>query len=271
MTGDPNGDEPSIAPALLAWYDIHGRHDLPWQQPRTPYRVWLAEIMLQQTQVRTVIPYYQRFLATFPDLPSLAAASVDAVLAHWAGLGYYSRGRNLHQTAQLCVERHEGDLPADFDALLALPGIGRSTAGAILAQAHNRPVAILDGNVRRVLGRYFAIEGWPGESTIERRYWAIAQAQTPMLRAADYTQAIMDLGATVCSRSKPACERCPLAAGCLALAQGSTARLPTAKPRKARPLRQLSMLWLRRRHRPHAAGTATTERHLGRLVVIAGN
>ncbi len=243
MTGET--DKVLIAPALLAWYDVHGRHDLPWQQPRMPYRVWLAEIMLQQTQVRTVIPYYQRFLAAFPDLPSLAAASVDEVLALWAGLGYYSRGRNLHRAAQLCGERHQGDLPADFDALLALPGIGRSTAGAILAQAYNRPVAILDGNVRRVLGRCFAIEGWPGESAVERRYWTIAQAQTPTQRAADYTQAIMDLGATVCTRGKPACERCPLATGCLARAQGSIASLPTAKPRKTRPLRQLSMLWLR--------------------------
>jgi A/G-specific adenine glycosylase len=237
-------DEAPIAPALLAWFDQHGRHDLPWQHPRTPYRVWLAEIMLQQTQVATVIPYSRRFLAAFPDLASLAAASQDDVLALWAGLGYYSRGRNLHRAAQLCVSRHGGALPADFEALLALPGIGRSTAGAILAQAFGQPVAILDGNVKRVLSRRYAVEGWPGEAAIERRLWALAQAQTPPRRSADYTQAIMDLGASVCRRNKPDCLRCPLQGQCQALALGLVERLPAGKPRPVRPERRLSMLWL---------------------------
>lgn len=236
--------ESAIAPALLDWFDRNGRHDLPWQHPRTPYRVWLAEIMLQQTQVGTVIPYYQRFLAAFPDLASLAAASEDAVLALWSGLGYYSRGRNLLRAAQRCMAWHGGELPADFEALLALPGIGRSTAGAILAQAFGRPAAILDGNVKRVLSRYFAIEGWPGEAAVERRLWGLAQAQTPKQRCADYTQAIMDLGASVCRRRKPTCAACPLAAQCRARALGLVDRLPTGKPRAVRPEQRLSMLWL---------------------------
>ena len=232
-----------IAPRLLAWFDVHGRHDLPWQHPRTPYRVWLAEIMLQQTQVQTVLPYYRRFLDSFPDLPSLAAASEDQVLAHWAGLGYYSRGRNLHKAAQICLAQHGGDLPDDFEALLALPGIGRSTAGAILAQAHGQPIAILDGNVKRVLARHHGIHGWPGETAVHQRLWRIAEAETPTQRVADYTQAIMDLGATVCRR-KPDCERCPLSDNCVALATGQTTTLPTARPRRERPTRRLSVLWL---------------------------
>lgn len=233
---------------LLHWFDDHGRHDLPWQHPRSPYRVWLSEIMLQQTQVATVIPYFQRFLQHFPTLPDLAAASNDAVMAQWAGLGYYARARNLHAAAKRCVELHDGDLPRDFDALHALPGIGRSTAGAILSQAWNDPFAILDGNVKRVLSRYHGIDGFPGLPAIEKQLWSIAEAhvsQVPAGRMADYTQAQMDLGATVCSRAKPACVICPLQDACVARREGRTAELPTPKPSRTLPEREAVALLLR--------------------------
>ncbi|WP_401730822.1 A/G-specific adenine glycosylase [Stenotrophomonas muris] len=233
---------------LLHWFDDHGRHDLPWQHPRSPYRVWLSEIMLQQTQVATVIPYFQRFLQHFPTLPDLAAASNDAVMAQWAGLGYYARARNLHAAAKRCVELHDGDLPRDFDALHALPGIGRSTAGAILSQAWNDPFAILDGNVKRVLSRYHGIDGFPGLPAIEKQLWSIAEAhvaQVPAGRMADYTQAQMDLGATVCSRAKPACVICPLQYACVARREGRTAELPTPKPSRTLPEREAVALLLR--------------------------
>ena len=239
-----------IAPALLAWFDRHGRHDLPWQQAgadggRDAYRVWLSEIMLQQTQVATVIPYFERFLATLPTLPDLAAADEDTVLALWAGLGYYRRARFLHRAAQQCVQLHAGALPRDFDALAALPGIGRSTAGAILAQAHGLRHAILDGNVKRVLARYHGIHGHPGQGAVEKQLWTHAETHTPSQRVADYTQAIMDLGATVCTRANPRCDACPLAAGCIARRDGLTAILPSPKPRKALPERRTVMLVLR--------------------------
>lgn len=240
--------EDGFVARLLHWFDDHGRHDLPWQHPRSPYRVWLSEIMLQQTQVATVIPYFQRFLQHFPTLPDLAAASNDAVMAQWAGLGYYARARNLHAAAKRCVELHDGDLPRDFDALHALPGIGRSTAGAILSQAWNDPFAILDGNVKRVLSRYHGVEGFPGLPAIEKQMWAIAEAhvaQAPAGRMADYTQAQMDLGATVCSRAKPACVICPLQDACLARREGRTAELPTPKPSKTLPEREAVALLLR--------------------------
>ncbi len=233
---------------LLHWFDDHGRHDLPWQHPRSPYRVWLSEIMLQQTQVTTVIPYFLRFLQHFPTLPDLAAASNDAVMAQWAGLGYYARARNLHASAKRCVELHGGDLPRDFDALHALPGIGRSTAGAILSQAWNDPFAILDGNVKRVLSRYHGIDGFPGLPVIEKQLWAIAEAhvaKVPAGRMADYTQAQMDLGASVCSRAKPACVICPLQDTCVARREGRTAELPTPKPSKTLPEREAVALLLR--------------------------
>ncbi|MBA0327475.1 A/G-specific adenine glycosylase [Stenotrophomonas maltophilia] len=233
---------------LLHWFDDHGRHDLPWQHPRSPYRVWLSEIMLQQTQVTTVIPYFLRFLQHFPTLPDLAAASNDAVMAQWAGLGYYARARNLHAAAKRCVELHGGDLPRDFDALHALPGIGRSTAGAILSQAWNDPFAILDGNVKRVLSRYHGIDGFPGLPVIEKQLWAIAEAhvaKVPAGRMADYTQAQMDLGASVCSRAKPACVICPLQDTCVARREGRTAELPTPKPSKTLPEREAVALLLR--------------------------
>ncbi|MBL8298170.1 MAG: A/G-specific adenine glycosylase [Rhodanobacteraceae bacterium] len=237
--------DPGFAPALLAWYDTHGRKQLPWQTPRTPYRVWLSEIMLQQTQVATVIGYFQRFVDALPELPTLAAAPLDQVLALWSGLGYYSRARNLHKTAQLCVAQHSGDLPSDFAALAALPGIGRSTAAAILAQAWGQPHAILDGNVKRVLSRYHGVDGWPGSSATARQLWRHAEDNTPTLRVADYTQAIMDLGATVCARSRPRCGACPLAADCIALRDNRTAELPARKSGKASPTRSTCMLILR--------------------------
>ena len=230
---------------LLAWFDRHGRKDLPWQHPRTPYRVWLSEVMLQQTQVRTVIAYFERFVEALPTLDALADAPLDRVLALWSGLGYYSRARNLHRAARICLERHDGELPRDFDALAALPGIGRSTAGAILAQAFGLRHPILDGNVRRVLARWHGVRGWPGESAVQRALWLHADAHTPGERVADYTQAIMDLGATVCVRSRPQCAACPVAWGCVALRDGVTAELPTPKPSRALPTRETTMLIVR--------------------------
>ncbi|MFC4764372.1 A/G-specific adenine glycosylase [Dyella koreensis] len=235
----------AFATDLLAWFDRHGRHDLPWQHPRDAYRVWLSEVMLQQTQVTTVIPYFLRFVGTLPTLRDLAAADEDTVLALWSGLGYYRRARFLHRAAQICVEQHQGELPRDFDALAALPGIGRSTAGAILAQAHGLRFPILDGNVKRVLTRYHGIHGHPGQSAVEKVLWQHADAHTPDERVADYTQAIMDLGATLCVRSRPLCSGCPLAAGCVAHRDGLTAQLPSAKPSKAIPTRSTVMLVLR--------------------------
>ncbi len=232
---------------LLDWFDQHGRHDLPWQHPRTPYRVWLSEIMLQQTQVATVIPYFLRFVERFPTLPALAAASTDDVMAHWAGLGYYARARNLHAAAKACVAGHGGDLPRDFGALHALPGIGRSTAGAILAQAWNDCLPILDGNVKRVLTRFHGIAGWPGLPVIEKPLWAMAEEHVrhvPGGRMADFTQAQMDFGATLCTRAKPACAVCPLQDDCVARRDGLTDALPTAKPSKVLPEREAVALWL---------------------------
>jgi len=234
-----------FAAALLAWFDEHGRKDLPWQHPRDAYRVWLSEVMLQQTQVVTVIPYFQRFVATLPTLRDLAAADEDTVLALWSGLGYYRRARFLQRAAQICVEKHNGELPRDFDALADLPGIGRSTAGAILAQAYGLRFPILDGNVKRVLTRYLGIHGHPGQSAVEKVLWQHADAFTPAQRTADYTQAIMDLGATLCVRSKPLCESCPLNADCVARRDNLTAQLPSAKPSKAVPTRDTVMLILR--------------------------
>ena len=238
-------DTARYAPALLEWFDVSGRHDLPWQHPRTPYRVWLSEIMLQQTQVRVVIPYFERFVAALPDLRALAAASEDEVMALWSGLGYYARARNLHAAAKRCVELHDGELPRDIDLLIALPGIGRSTAGAILSQAWGDPHAILDGNVKRVLARVFGIEGWPGTPANEKTLWAIAVSLLPAERLADYTQAQMDFGATLCTRHDPACILCPLQHDCVALRDGRVAELPTSKPGKPLPERKAVMLLIR--------------------------
>ncbi|WP_448505688.1 A/G-specific adenine glycosylase [Immundisolibacter sp.] len=237
---------PDFATRLLAWHTRAGRRDLPWQRLRTPYRVWLSEIMLQQTQVQTVIPYFERFTTRFADLPSLAAAPLDEVLHLWTGLGYYARARNLHRAAQQVCREHGGELPINLEALTALPGIGRSTAAAILAQAHGQRQPILDGNVKRVLCRHQAVPGWPGETAVQKRLWQIADALTPAGKAADYTQAIMDLGALVCTRTRPRCTDCPVSADCLARAAGSVADYPQPRPRRAMPQRQTCLLLLRR-------------------------
>jgi len=232
----------SFANRLLSWWQTHGRHDLPWQKNRTAYRVWVAEIMLQQTQVATVVPYFERFMSAFPDLESLANADIDDVLALWSGLGYYARARNLHAAAARCRDEHDGRLPDDAEALEALPGIGRSTANAIVAQAFDRRALILDGNVKRVLARHAGIEGWPGTSAVLRRLWAEAQARTPRDRAADYTQAIMDLGATVCTPRRPDCGHCPVNRDCHALSHDRIDSLPTPRPKRSRPCRDTTML-----------------------------
>ena len=227
----------TFAARLLDWFDRSGRHDLPWQHPRAPYRVWLAEIMLQQTQVKTAMPYFERFVGAFPTLPDLAAATMDQVLAQWSGLGYYARARNLHAAAQVCVERHGGELPRDFDALVALPGIGRSTAAAILSQAWGERFAILDGNVKRVLARYHGVSGWPNLPAVQKQLWALADAHLPPTRMADYTQAQMDFGATLCTRRNPACMVCVLQDRCIALREGRVEELPTSRPGKPLPER----------------------------------
>ena len=233
-----------FAQQLLSWFDDHGRHNLPWQDNRNAYRVWVSEIMLQQTQVATVIPYFERFMARFPQLSDLAAAPVDDVLALWTGLGYYSRARNLHKCAQVVTEQYQGDFPVDTQTLAQLPGIGPSTAAAIVSQAYNKPAAILDGNVKRVLTRIYAIEGWPGQKVIEQQLWELAKQLTPQQRNADYTQAIMDLGATICRRNKPLCVACPMQNNCQALAQDKVSELPTRKPKKDLPERQVWTLLL---------------------------
>ena len=235
----------SIAPALLAWWDAHGRKDLPWQEDPTPYRVWVSEVMLQQTQVATVERYYGRFMAAFPTVRALAAAPADAVLHAWSGLGYYSRARNLHRAAQRVCEAHGGELPADIDALLALPGIGRSTAGAILALAAGQRQPILDGNVKRVLVRLHRIEEPPVTPAVLARLWALADSHTPAGRPGAYTQAIMDLGATVCTRRRPACGYCPLGALCVAHRDGIAERLPAPRPRRLRPRRASVVMLVR--------------------------
>lgn len=231
--------------AVLAWFAEHGRKDLPWQKNVTPYRVWISEIMLQQTQVATVIPYFKRFMQHFPTLKSLANAKLDAVLHLWTGLGYYARARNLHKAAQCIVQKHAGRFPSTLDDLTALPGIGRSTAGAILAFAKQQRAAILDGNVKRVLARHHAIAGWPGHSKTLERLWAIAEHYTPTYDIAAYTQAMMDLGAMICTRTRPQCKACPLQHSCQAYAEGNPADYPGRKPKKALPTREAQLLVLR--------------------------
>jgi A/G-specific adenine glycosylase len=227
---------------ILTWFDQYGRKDLPWQKPITPYQVWVSEVMLQQTQVSTVIPYFNRFMQRFPDIESLANAPLDDVLQHWAGLGYYARGRNLHKAAGLIVA--QGKFPQTLEGLTALPGIGLSTAGAILSIAFQQSAPILDGNVRRVLARFGGIEGWTGEAKINQQLWDISRFYTPQQRVADYTQAMMDLGATLCTRSKPLCLACPVAQFCVAKRDGKTALLPTPKPSKKTPVKTIVFLLL---------------------------
>ena len=235
-----------IAPQLLAWWDKHGRRHLPWQKDRTAYRIWVSEIMLQQTRVETVMPYFERFTASFPDVQALAAADDDDVMAIWSGLGYYTRAHNLLKAARIVVAQHGGDVPHDFDSLVALPGIGRSTAGAILALAHGKRRAILDGNARRVLARVHAVEGWPGKAAVSRALWNLAETNTPSERVRDYTQAIMDLGATVCLRRKPRCDACPLDEFCRTRKHDLTDEIPASKPQANRPLKRRSMLVIQR-------------------------
>jgi len=229
---------------LLAWFEQYGRKDLPWQENPTAYRVWVSEIMLQQTQVNTVIPYYQRFMQAFPNVHSLATASLDQVLQLWTGLGYYARARNLHRSAQHIVQDFAGMLPQDLEALQNLPGIGRSTAGAILSLAYGQRQAILDGNVKRVLCRYQAIEGWPGKTEISKRLWTLAETLTPHNQVAEYTQAIMDLGATLCTRSRPTCALCPQQDFCQAHQAQQETHYPTPRPRKTLPEKHTYMLML---------------------------
>lgn len=225
----------NFADTLLEWFDTHGRKDLPWQENKTAYRVWVSEIMLQQTQVATVIDYYQRFMSSFPNVESLATADEDEVLEHWSGLGYYARARNLHKTAKQVVTEHKGVFPTSVDDLQTLPGIGRSTAGAITSIANGTQAAILDGNVKRVLTRLVGIEIWPGERATESRLWQISEQLTPAHRVGDYTQAIMDLGATLCTRSKPQCERCPFTTSCVAHQEQKQDQIPASKPKKQKP------------------------------------
>lgn len=226
-----------FADRLLAWFDEHGRRDLPWQQEINAYRVWVSEIMLQQTQVKTVIPYYERFMQRFPTVDELAHAEIDDVLHHWTGLGYYARGRNLHKAARVIVDEHNGRLPGSVEALAALPGIGLSTAGAIASIAGGVRAPILDGNVKRVLARFHAVPGYPGATAVAKTLWALADEHTPTERVADYTQAIMDLGATRCTRSRPDCDNCPVADRCQALAAGEVEAYPGKKPKKEKPVR----------------------------------
>ena len=234
----------SFSRKLLQWYMQHGRKDLPWQLNRSSYGVWVSEIMLQQTQVKTVIPYYQKFIQRFADVQALANAQQDDVLHHWSGLGYYARARNLHKAAQQIRDQHAGKFPDNFEEVLALPGVGRSTAGAILAQAQGQPHAILDGNVKRVLARYHAVHGWTGQTKTQQQLWAYAEQHTPKKQLADYTQAIMDLGATLCKRRQPVCQQCPLMQTCEAYATDQVDLLPTPKPKKKLPVKTVRMLLL---------------------------
>ena len=240
---------------VLNWFELSGRKDLPWQRDIGPYRVWVSEIMLQQTQVKTVIPYFDRFMQRFPTVDLLAAAAPDEVLHLWTGLGYYARARNLHRTAVLVCEEFNGQFPQTVDALSALPGIGKSTAGAIVSIAYGHHAVILDGNVKRVLARHSAVSGWPGKTTVHNSLWDIARLHTPNNHSADYSQAMMDLGATLCTRSAPACERCPVSADCQAYALGKPLSFPGKKPPKIMPVKTTSFLMIR-----DAAGDIWLER-----------
>ncbi|MCM2328671.1 MAG: A/G-specific adenine glycosylase [Lysobacter sp.] len=232
----------SFASRVSAWQRRHGRHDLPWQGTRDPYRIWVSEIMLQQTQVATVIPYYERFITRFPDVGALASAPADEVMRLWSGLGYYARARNLHRAAQVVMERHSGGFPRTVDEAQALPGIGRSTASAIVAFSTGAPHAILDGNVKRVLARHFGIEGAADSAPVMRSLWALSESLVPARGIERYTQGLMDLGATVCTRSNPACERCPLRAGCVALRDGRVVELPGRKAARVARVKETAML-----------------------------
>ena len=235
----------NFAPRVLAWFDEHGRKSLPWQENKTPYRVWISEIMLQQTQVTTVIPYYQKFMASFPTVEDLAKADQDDVLAHWSGLGYYARARNMHKAAKMLVDEFDSEFPQTVEGVCELSGIGRSTAAAILSISRGVQAAILDGNVKRVLARFHAIPVWPGEKKTENAMWDLAEAYMPSERCGDYTQAMMDLGATLCTRSKPQCLICPLAEDCQAKLTQDPTQFPIRKPKKAaKPEKSIQLLVL---------------------------
>ena len=244
----------AFATHLVAWQRRHGRHDLPWQRTRDPYRIWLAEIMLQQTQVATVIPYYERFVAAFPDIRALAAAPIDRVLAHWSGLGYYRRAHHLHAAARAIVARPGGRFPRTLDTVAALPGVGRSTAAAIVVFAFDQRAAILDGNVKRVLARHRGIDGFPGAPKVEAELWRTAEDLLPSRDVDTYTQALMDLGATVCTRTRPRCGECPVAIDCTAVRDGRVDQLPTPRTKKTLPQRLVRVLVIER------AGTILLEK-----------
>ncbi len=230
---------------LITWQKQFGRHDLPWQNTSDPYAIWVSEIMLQQTQVTAVSGYYGKFMQRFPTIAALAHATQDEVLQYWSGLGYYSRARNLHNAAQTIMDEHSGVFPQDFETIQTLSGIGRSTAAAIASFAFNQVQTILDGNVKRVLARHFAVEGWPGTPKIEKKLWSLAESLLPKTEMVAYTQGLMDLGATLCSRSKPQCQQCPLLESCQAYQQQRVNQLPTPKPRKISPVKYTTMLILR--------------------------
>ncbi|WP_163933420.1 A/G-specific adenine glycosylase [Paraferrimonas sp. SM1919] len=234
----------SFSDRIINWYQIHGRKNLPWQQDKTRYRVWISEIMLQQTQVTTVIPFYQRFMERFKTIEELAAAPIDEVLHLWTGLGYYARARNLHKAAMQVVEQHNGVFPDTLEQVMALSGIGRSTAAAILSLTDNQPHPILDGNVKRVLARHGAIAGWPGKKTVENALWQQAEALAPLTNMRHYNQALMDIGSSVCTRSKPKCESCPVASDCQAQLQGRQMDYPGKKPKKDKPVKPAIMLFM---------------------------
>ena len=233
-----------FARRLIKWHRDYGRHDMPWQNTRDPYRVWLSEIMLQQTQVSTVTPYYAKFLTRFPTIESLAAAPVEAVMGLWSGLGYYARARNLHACAQMVMLKHGGEFPHDPEVIAELPGIGRSTANAIANFCFGAQVSILDGNVKRVLARQFGIDGFPGLPAVERELWAVAESLLPKCDADIYIQAQMDMGSTICTRSKPKCGDCPVATSCVAHKENRVSTLPTKKPKRAIPERSVTLLML---------------------------
>ncbi len=231
-----------FAHRLIAWQKVHGRHDLPWQNTRDPYAIWVSEIMLQQTQVGAVIGYYQKFMQRFPNIASLASATQDEVLQYWSGLGYYSRARNLHNAAQMVMDDFGGSFPTDFEQIQQLRGIGRSTAAAIASFAFDQVQTILDGNVKRVLARHFVVEGWPSAPKVEKQLWSLAESLLPETDMVAYTQGLMDLGATLCTRSKPRCSDCPVIGSCGAYQQNRTKELPASKPRKTIPERCTTML-----------------------------
>ncbi|TDF34549.1 A/G-specific adenine glycosylase [Alteromonadaceae bacterium M269] len=237
-----NADLSYFSSQVVQWFDKYGRKTLPWQHNKTPYRVWVSEIMLQQTQVATVIPYYQRFMERFPEVIDLANAEEDEVLHYWTGLGYYARARNLHKTAKKVCSDYNGIFPETIDEMQELPGVGRSTAGAILSLAGGQAQPILDGNVKRVIARHFAVEGWPGQAKVLQKLWDFSERLTPEENTAKYNQAMMDIGATVCTRSKPQCSLCPVDETCVASENGTQANFPGKKPKKQIPVKSTVMI-----------------------------